>query len=126
MTTIPGHIKAKRQKLKETQAQFGKRFGKSHAAVSEWESGKAEAPYAVRYIGHPTLELNGPLLDDWAKRVANWLNEGTEVYFFCHCPDERRSPALCRAFQHRLERLADVPPLPWDALDAGMQQASMF
>jgi len=45
MTTIPGHIKAKRQKLKETQAQFGKRFGKSHAAVSEWESGKAEAPY---------------------------------------------------------------------------------
>jgi len=43
MTTIPGHIKAKRQKLKETQAQFGRRFGKSHAAVSEWESGKAEA-----------------------------------------------------------------------------------
>jgi DNA-binding XRE family transcriptional regulator len=47
MVTIPGHIKAKRQKLKETQAQFGKRFGKSHAAVSEWESGKAEAPDVV-------------------------------------------------------------------------------
>ena len=47
MTTIPEHIKAKRQQLGETQAVFGKRFGKSHAAVSEWESGKTEAPYVV-------------------------------------------------------------------------------
>jgi hypothetical protein len=48
------------------------------------------------------------------------------VYFFCHCPDERRSPALCREFQRRLERLADVPPLPWDSLDQGFQQATLF
>jgi uncharacterized protein YecE (DUF72 family) len=80
----------------------------------------------VRYIGHPTLELNRPLLDDWAERVASWLNEGTEVYFFCHCPDERRSPALCREFQQRLERLANVPPLPWNEQDGGMQQATLF
>ena len=80
----------------------------------------------IRYIGHPTSELNGPLLDDWARRVASWLNEGTEVYFFCHCPDERRSPALCREFQLRLERLAGVPPLPWDELDHGLQQATLF
>jgi uncharacterized protein YecE (DUF72 family) len=80
----------------------------------------------VRYIGHPTLELNEPLLDEWAKRVAKWLADGTEVYFFCHCPDERRSPALCRDFQRRLERVADVPPLPWDGLDAGMEQATLF
>jgi hypothetical protein len=58
--------------------------------------------------------------------VASWLAEDTTVYFFCHCPDERCSPALCRAFQRRLERLAGVPQLPWDALDAGMEQASMF
>jgi uncharacterized protein YecE (DUF72 family) len=80
----------------------------------------------IRYIGHPDPALNEPLLDEWAERVANWLAEGTDVYFFCHCPDERRSPALCRAFQRRLEAIADVPPLPWDALDAGMQQAGMF
>jgi uncharacterized protein YecE (DUF72 family) len=80
----------------------------------------------IRYIGHPDAALNGLLLDEWAARVAQWLAEGTEVYFFCHCPDERRSPALCRAFQHRLERLADVPPLPWDALDSGLQQATLF
>jgi uncharacterized protein YecE (DUF72 family) len=80
----------------------------------------------IRYIGHPTPELNGPLLDEWAVRVAQWLTEGTEVYFFCHCPDERRSPALCRAFHERLSRLAEVPPLPWDELDRGMEQATLF
>jgi uncharacterized protein YecE (DUF72 family) len=80
----------------------------------------------IRYIGHPIPELNGLLLDEWAERVAGWLADGAEVYFFCHCPDERRSPALCREFQHRLERLADVPPLPWDEQDGGMQQATLF
>jgi uncharacterized protein YecE (DUF72 family) len=80
----------------------------------------------IRYIGHPTRERNYPLLDEWAARVAQWLADGTEVYFFCHCPDERRSPALCGEFQHRLERLADVPPLPWDTLDAGMEQQTLF
>jgi uncharacterized protein YecE (DUF72 family) len=80
----------------------------------------------IRYIGHPVPELNGPLLDEWAVRVAQWLGEGTDIYFFCHCPDERRSPALCRAFQRRLERVADVPPLPWNMLDQGMQQGTLF
>jgi uncharacterized protein YecE (DUF72 family) len=80
----------------------------------------------IRYIGHPTPELNGPLLDEWAVRVAKWLADGTEVYFFCHCPDERRSPGLCREFQQRLERLADIPPLPWDEQDEGLQQATLF
>jgi transcriptional regulator with XRE-family HTH domain len=47
MATIPQQIKEKRKQLGETQAVFGKRFGKSHAAVSEWESGKAEAPSEV-------------------------------------------------------------------------------
>jgi len=80
----------------------------------------------VRYIGHPTPELNAPLLDEWAERAAAWLTDGTEVYFFCHCPDERRSPALCREFQRRLERLVSLPPLPWDLLDQGMRQTTLF
>ncbi|MFL5805405.1 MAG: DUF72 domain-containing protein [Roseiflexaceae bacterium] len=80
----------------------------------------------IRYIGHPTPELNEPLLDEWAARVASWLAEGTQVYFFCHCPVEQRSPALCRSFYERLARLAEVPALPWDELDRGMQQARLF
>lgn len=80
----------------------------------------------VRYIGHPTPDLNWPFLDEWAERVASWLAEGTQVYFFMHCPDERNSPSLCRVFQRRLEQRADVPALPWDMLDTGMQQQSLF
>jgi len=80
----------------------------------------------VRYIGHPVPELNEPLLDEWAERVAQWLKEDTQVYFFCHCPDERRSPALCRDFHRRLAQLTPIPPLPWDELDMGMEQTTLF
>ena len=68
----------------------------------------------VRYIGHPDPEANAAYLDEWAERLEGWLREGTTVYLFMHCPDEARSPALCRAIQARLERLGAVPPLPWD------------
>lgn len=40
-------IKAKRLQLKESQEIFSKRFGVSHAAVSDYEHGKSEAPYRV-------------------------------------------------------------------------------
>ena len=80
----------------------------------------------VRYIGHPDLDLNTPLLDEWAARVAAWLAEGTQVYFFCHCPVEPRSPALCRAVHERLMRQAVVAPLPWDSFDRGMEQRTLF
>jgi uncharacterized protein YecE (DUF72 family) len=73
----------------------------------------------VRYIAHPDVPLNAPLLDEWAARVAGWLAAGAQVYVFMHCPVEERAPTLCREFQRRLERLADVPPLPWDAADDG-------
>jgi uncharacterized protein YecE (DUF72 family) len=80
----------------------------------------------VRYIGHPEPALNAPFLDEWAVRVAQWLAEGADVYFFCHCPDERRSPALCRDFYARLARLTGMPPLPWDQLEGPPIQASLF
>lgn len=74
----------------------------------------------IRYIGHPDIERNQPFLDEWAGRLAGWLAEGAEVYCFMHCPDEARSPALCRAIQARLERLGAgaAPPLPWASADA--------
>jgi uncharacterized protein YecE (DUF72 family) len=45
---------------------------------------KSGAIALIRYIRHPVPELNGPLLDDWARRIAKWLADGTEVYFFLH------------------------------------------
>lgn len=85
----------------------------------------------LRYIGHPDPERNDSWLDEWAPRIAGWLAEGTTVYCFMHCPDEARSPALCRAIQRRLLALQAVPPLPWDALDTSApddlpEQLSLF
>lgn len=84
----------------------------------------------VRYIGHPDPDRNEAWLDEWAARLAGWLAEGTAVYLFMHCPDEARSPALCRAIQRRLERLGAAPPLPWDGADGPAdgppEQLSLF
>lgn len=82
------------------------------------------APFAfVRYISHPTVSRNDEYLEAWADRIVDWLEEGTEVYFFVHCPLERKSPRLVRRFQGMLEeRDADIPALPWNELsDAGDQ-----
>lgn len=85
------------------------------------------APFTlVRYIGHPDVERNDTLLDEWAARVHTWIAEGTTVFFFMHCPVERESPLLCRALQRRLEGTPGVPPLPWDsAVDEG-EQLTLF
>lgn len=80
----------------------------------------------IRYIGHPNLPLNAPLLDEWASRVAAWMAEGIEIFFFMHCPTEAYSPQLCRDFQQRLERIAAVPALPWNTADSDGGQLQMF
>ena len=71
----------------------------------------------VRYIGHPNLELNEPLLAEWARRAAGWLAEGADVYVFCHCPDENVDPWLCRELHRRVAALAPIAPLPWDEVE---------
>lgn len=44
---FPHRIKHLRQKRNLSQQTFGRRFGVSAAAVSDWERGVSEAPYAV-------------------------------------------------------------------------------
>lgn len=80
----------------------------------------------IRYIGHPDVERNHDLLDEWAMRVRQWLAEGTEIFFFMHCPVERESPLLCRALQRRIDGVAGVPPLPWDSAEGGAEQLTMW
>ncbi|HEV2583195.1 MAG TPA: DUF72 domain-containing protein, partial [Ktedonobacteraceae bacterium] len=65
----------------------------------------ATADYAfVRYIGHPRMEVNDPLLDAWAERCAHWIQSGMTLYIFCHCPFEVHSPDTCRALYERVRR----------------------
>jgi uncharacterized protein YecE (DUF72 family) len=81
----------------------------------------------LRYIGHPDLQLNGPLLDEWAEQIAAWLRAGVTVYAFMHCPQEEQSPRLCRELQQRLKALIDIPDLPWETLDEpGTYQNTML
>ncbi len=70
----------------------------------------------VRYIAHPDLPANAPLLDEWAGHVAAWLNAGDDVFFFCHHKNDFYAPAVARDFHQRVGRLAALPPLPaWGA-----------
>lgn len=69
----------------------------------------------VRYIGHPKMEVNAPLLDEWARQMAGWLQKGVTVYAFCHCPFEVHSPDICYELYRRVKALVAVPALPWEA-----------
>ncbi|WP_017326133.1 DUF72 domain-containing protein [Synechococcus sp. PCC 7336] len=71
----------------------------------------------VRLISHPDRDRNTNYLDEWAQRVSVWLQQGIDVFFFVHCPQEQFSPGTAKQFQQRLENeSAPVPPLPWDGV----------
>ncbi|MBD2369833.1 DUF72 domain-containing protein [Leptolyngbya sp. FACHB-402] len=84
------------------------------------------APFTlIRYISHPTL--NQQYLEEWVKIVDRWLQQGTEIYFFVHCPVEEHSPQNARQFQRLLEQQdVNVPPLPWDLIEQPPSQMSLF
>ncbi|GAB5382177.1 MAG: DUF72 domain-containing protein [Aliiglaciecola sp.] len=52
----------------------------------------------VRFVGHPTLDKNGPFLQPWVDKVAQWLQEGLHPYFFFHMPDNAQAPWLASQF----------------------------
>jgi len=71
----------------------------------------------LRYIGHPQMEHNLPIIDEWVRHLAEWLRRGINIYVFCHCPDERLDPWLCREFHRRAAAIVPIQPLPWDAIE---------
>ncbi len=66
----------------------------------------------VRYIGHPSMEVNAPLLDVWAQQLSQWLTQGLTLYVFCHCPFEEHSPTICAELYQRVRSLVSLPALP--------------
>lgn len=81
----------------------------------------------VRFISHPDRALNQLYLEEWSSRVAQWLRQKTQVYFFVHCPIEVWSPGTARWLQHMLEeKKIPIPPLPWDALMTTPKQLTLF
>ncbi|ARV58488.1 hypothetical protein BZZ01_07395 [Nostocales cyanobacterium HT-58-2] len=86
------------------------------------------APFSlIRFISHPNLPVNQPFMEEWVTQIKQWLQQGTQIYFFVHCPVEERSPSTARHFQKLLEQSGvAVPPLPWNILDNPPNQLSLW
>lgn len=80
----------------------------------------------VRYIGHPQMEMNDPLLEEWANYLAGQLKQGAEAFVICHSPENLTAPWLCRELYARVARKVDLPPLPWDVLDSAKLEQDRF
>jgi uncharacterized protein YecE (DUF72 family) len=80
----------------------------------------------LRYIGHPSMEVNEPFLEEWAQQLGQWLQEGKTLYVFCHCPDEAQTPALCAALYQRVQVLVPLPPLPWQPERPTVRPMTLF
>jgi len=81
----------------------------------------------VRYIGHPQAAFNTALLAEWAEYLVSELRQGTNIYFFCHSPDNLIAPYLCRDLYQRVAAHVPLPPLPWDDADADrFEQGRLF
>ncbi|MGK7906144.1 MAG: DUF72 domain-containing protein [Synechococcus sp.] len=80
----------------------------------------------VRYISHPDSRRNERYWTEWCDRVKEWLDRGTDVYFFVHCPQEVHSPRFAKAIQYRLENKGTaLPPLPWDTVESTATEAQL-
>ncbi|MGP1373808.1 MAG: DUF72 domain-containing protein [Almyronema sp.] len=81
----------------------------------------------VRYISHPELALNQPYLAAWVPQLQQWLNQGTQTYFFVHCPIEAKSPAIAYHFYQLLQQQGVLQqPLPWQPLSQPPTQLTLF
>jgi uncharacterized protein YecE (DUF72 family) len=82
----------------------------------------------LRYIGHPRMEINDPLLENWSQQISQWLTQGITVYAFCHCPFEKHSPEICAELSRRVHTLTPLHSLLWQPETPGneIQQLHLF
>jgi uncharacterized protein YecE (DUF72 family) len=83
-----------------------------------------ELVYA-RVVLHPDPQYNGPYVDEWLRRTADYLDAGHGVFFMMHCPNNQHCPAFAEQFHESLrQRLGgSLPALPAWPLP---QQAALF
>lgn len=59
----------------------------------------------VRFIGHPDLLRNEIWLDQWAKKLSQWLQEGLLPFVFVHSSDNIAAPTLAAQLDHKVRCL---------------------
>lgn len=79
----------------------------------------------LRYIGHPSPEVNEPFLARWAQLLGQWHQEGVTPYVFCHCPLDEHAPTICADLYQRVQAVTPLPPLPWQPVFRATQ-AKLF
>lgn len=81
----------------------------------------------VRFVGHPEVRENLPLLSEWVPVVANWIREGRTPFVFFHAPDDFYAPHLARHFHRLLSNQIDVGEMrPWPAERGAPAQMALF
>jgi uncharacterized protein YecE (DUF72 family) len=88
----------------------------------------ASCPF-IRFVGHPEVDENLPLLEEWAGVTAGWIAEGKTPYIFMHAPDDFYAPRLARHFHRLLSAKIDVaqlPEFPGEEAESAQEQLSLF
>jgi uncharacterized protein YecE (DUF72 family) len=81
----------------------------------------------IRYIGHPEIELNQPYLREWADFLIPQLQDGADVYMFCHSPNNFAAPWLARRMYALVSEHVNLPVLPWEEVDReNYEQGQLF
>jgi uncharacterized protein YecE (DUF72 family) len=108
--------------------QIGSPRKKPQLPLQEIVTGKTAF---VRFISHPDRQYNQTYLAQWAIKLHYWLSQGKTVYFFVHCPQEKRSPDTARFFHSLLQKQqTNLNPntLPWNQIppEVNPTQLSLF
>lgn len=63
----------------------------------------------IRFVGNSLHPTDYKRIDDWIKRISQWLESGVRcVYFTMHMHDEKDSPELCRYLVQNLNKQCDL------------------
>ena len=110
--------------------------GSSYESLLEARERKPDVPVFLertadfiflRFIGHPELSQNFPVMDEWVKYLVEEMNLGSSAFVFCHSPDNLIAPEICREFHRRIASKINIPPLPWDEIKpSSFEQGALF
>ena len=110
--------------------------GSTYESLLEARERKPDVPAApkrtsnfvfVRYIGHPHMDVNRPLLEEWGSYFAAQLKTGADVFMFCHSPDNLIAPYLCKELHRYVGIELKIESLPWDEIQSDKpEQPALF
>ncbi|MFQ5628219.1 MAG: DUF72 domain-containing protein [bacterium] len=66
----------------------------------------------VRFIGNPVIEENRKALEQWVRKLAQWIANEKRPFFFMHEADDFYAPRLARYFHNIVRQIMQgMPPL---------------